>query len=155
VGTSSPQADLKPALITLLFCMKNKRKPMKTYELDFAHDYGTSVTIAPLNDSLSKMRALTLRVPSGGTPRAQLVCSHVRVAYFMKFTTCRELSGIVELWQRIYQLGSAFSSVRPVAQRKNVRSKCGATRHGGWRQVFWRSSRGVRCYIVASRAESF
>jgi hypothetical protein len=33
VGASSPQADLKPALIafTLLLCMKNKRKPMKTY----------------------------------------------------------------------------------------------------------------------------
>jgi hypothetical protein len=33
VGASSPQADLKPALIvfSLLLCMKYKRKPMKTY----------------------------------------------------------------------------------------------------------------------------
>jgi hypothetical protein len=33
VGASSPQADLKPAMIafTLLLCMKNKQKPTKTY----------------------------------------------------------------------------------------------------------------------------
>jgi hypothetical protein len=34
VGASSPQADLKPALIafSLLLCMKNKQKPTKTYK---------------------------------------------------------------------------------------------------------------------------